>query len=156
MTDFDPARDLTISRLFKAPRSKVWQAWTTPASLEKWWIPAPALCQVAAMDLRPGGAFETLMSENGGPFAPHVSGCYLAVEPEERLVFSTALTSGWRPAEQPFITAIITLADHADGTEYRAHVMHKNPGDRTMHENLGFADGWGTVADQLAKLVEGR
>jgi hypothetical protein len=34
--------------------------------------------------------------------------------------------------------------------------MHKNNADRTMHETMGFFDGWGTVAEQLANLVEQR
>ena len=54
------------------------------------------------------------------------------------------------------MTAIITLQDHPQGTEYVAHVMHKNEADRTMHEKMGFADGWGTVTEQLAKLAEQR
>ena len=52
------------------------------------------------------------------------------------------------------MTALITLWDHPDGTEYVAHVMHKSNADRTRHEELGFFDGWGTVADQLATLSE--
>ena len=34
--------------------------------------------------------------------------------------------------------------------------MHKNEADRTMHEQMGFADGWGTVTEQLARLAEQR
>ena len=49
-------------------------------------------------------------------------------------------------AEHSFMTAIITLREHPQGTEYVAHVMHKSDADRTMHETMGFADGWGTVA----------
>ncbi len=64
-------------------------------------------------------------------------------------VFTRALVAGWRPAESPFITAIITLKDHPEGTEYAAHVMHKNGADRTMHDEAGFADGWGTAIGQL-------
>ncbi|QNA85158.1 SRPBCC family protein [Sphingomonas sp. So64.6b] len=150
----DPELDLTISRIIKAPRSAVWRAWAEPANFERWWIPAPARCQVVALDLTPGGALETRMSEDGGDFGPHLSGCFLAVDMGERIVFTNSLLAGWRPAEQPFMTAIITLADHPLGTEYSAHVMHKNGADRTMHQNLGFADGWGTVAAQLAALVE--
>jgi peptide-methionine (S)-S-oxide reductase len=48
------------------------------------------------------------------------------------------LTGGWRPAEQPFCTAVITLADHPKGTEYKAYVMHKDRADRDKHEKLGF------------------
>ncbi|MGY4397288.1 uncharacterized protein YndB with AHSA1/START domain [Sphingomonas sp. UYAg733] len=150
----DPELDLTISRIIKAPRGAVWRAWAEPANFERWWIPAPARCQVVAMDLRPGGALETRMSENGGDFGPHLSACFLAVDAAERIVFTSALVAGWRPAEHPFMTAIITMADHPDGTDYTAYAMHKNGADRAMHQNLGFADGWGTVIAQLAALVE--
>jgi uncharacterized protein YndB with AHSA1/START domain len=150
----NPELDLAIERVIRAPRSLVWRAWTDPASFERWWIPAPARCRVVEMDLRPGGGLVTEMSEDGGEFGPHLSACYLAVDPQERIVFTNALVGGWRPAAQPFMTAVITLRDHPDGTEYRALAMHKDPATRNRHEELGFHDGWGTVADQLAALVE--
>jgi uncharacterized protein YndB with AHSA1/START domain len=150
----NPDLDLTISRVIKAPRSSIWRAWTDPASFEQWWIPEPAKCKVVEMDLRPGGGFVTKISEDGGEFAPHISGCFLAIEDMKQIVFTNSLVGGWRPAEQPFMTAIITLQDHPTGTDYVAHVMHKNSADRTMHDEMGFRDGWGTVIGQLAKLVE--
>ncbi len=150
----NPDLDLTLSRVIKAPRAAVWSAWTTPASFEQWWIPAPARCKVLDMDLSPGGSFVTQISENGGDFVPHLAGCFLAVDALERIVFTNALLGGWRPAEHPFMTAIITLRDHPAGTDYVAHVMHKNGADRNMHQDMGFYDGWGTVVEQLAKLVE--
>ncbi|NVD37324.1 SRPBCC family protein [Ensifer sp. HO-A22] len=152
----DPDLDLTIARLIKAPRSMIWNAWTDPARFEQWWVPAPARCRVVDMDLRPGGAFVTRISEGGGAFAPHLDACFLAVDDHERIVFTNSLVVGWRPAENPFMTAIITLKDHADGTDYAAHVMHRSNADRTMHEEMGFYDGWGTVIGQLAGLVEGK
>jgi uncharacterized protein YndB with AHSA1/START domain len=152
----NPDLDLTLTRVIKAPRPVVWNAWTDRASFEQWWVPEPAKCKVTAMELRPGGAFETLISEDGGEHVPHLSACFLDVVDGERIVFTNALLGGWRPAEHPFMTAIITLRDHPQGTEYHAHVMHKNNADRSMHETMGFFDGWGTVADQLANLVEQR
>ena len=52
------------------------------------------------------------------------------------------------------MTAIISLADHAEGTHYVAHVMHKSEADRSAHAEMGFYDGWGTVIGQLAAFVE--
>lgn len=150
----DPERDLEITRIIKAPRQAVWDAWTNPQQFARWWIPAPALCRVIEMDVRPGGAMVTEMNEDGTGFTPHMNACYLAVEPGRQIVFTNALTGGFRPAEQPFITAVITLDDHDLGTAYRAVCMHKSPGDRGMHVEAGFYDGWGTVAAQLATLVE--
>jgi uncharacterized protein YndB with AHSA1/START domain len=142
----NPDLDLTISRVIKAPRPVVWRAWTDRASFEQWWVPAR----------RPGGSFVTQISENGGDFMPHLSACFLAIDNLQRIVFTNALVGGWRPAEQPFMTAIIGLQDHPMGTDYVAHVMHKNNADRNMHEEMGFYDGWGTVVEQLAELVERR
>jgi uncharacterized protein YndB with AHSA1/START domain len=146
--------DLVMSRVIRAPRQAIWNAWTDPASFEQWWVPRPAKCRVVEMDLRPGGAFVTRISENGGEFAPHLNACFLEVADRERIVFTNALTGGWRPAAEAFMTAIITLRDHPEGTEYVAHVLHKSKADRDMHEELGFHDGWGTVVEQLAALVE--
>lgn len=153
-TAVNPELDLTLTRIIKAPRRVVWKAWTDRASFEQWWIPAPAKCRVIAMDLRPGGQLTTHISDDGKDFVPHLEGCFLAVDAEERIIFTNALTGNWRPAEQPFMTAIIRFADHPEGTEYSAHVLHKSRTDRDQHEELGFYDGWGAVTQQLADLVE--
>ena len=150
----NPELDLTISRVIRAPRALVWNAWSNPSSFEKWWIPEPARCKVVDMDMRPGGALVTWMSEDGSDFVPHLDACFLDVAEGERIVFTNALQGGWRPAENAFMTAIITLRDHPDGTDYAAHVMHKSPTDRNMHAEMGFYDGWGTVIEQLARMLE--
>jgi len=152
----NPDLDLTMSRVIKAPRPIIWSAWTDRTSFEQWWVPAPARCRVLDMDLRPGGSFVTQIAEGGGDFTPHLSACFLAVDHLERIVFTNALVGGWRPAQQPFMTATITLRDHPRGTVYAAHVMHKSNADRNLHEEMGFDDGWGTVAEQLARIVETR
>jgi uncharacterized protein YndB with AHSA1/START domain len=150
----NPDLDLSVSRIIKAPRQAVWRAWTTPERFEQWWIPKPTKCKVVEMDLKPGGSFITQMSDDGGAFQPHVTGCFLAVDEMERIVFTDTLLGGWRPAEQSFLTAVITFKDHADGTDYSAYAMHKSQADRKNHEEMGFHDGWGTVTRQLAELVE--
>lgn len=156
MTALDPERDLEISRIIKAPRQTVWDAWTQPKRFAQWWVPAPTLCRVVAMEVRPGGALTTEMSDDGQPFGPHLDACYLDVEAGRRLVFTNTLLGGWRPADDPFVamTAVVTLDDHDLGTLYRAVVKHKSPEARDKHAELGFHDGWGTVARQLAELVE--
>jgi uncharacterized protein YndB with AHSA1/START domain len=155
MTDSPhPELDLTVSRIIRAPRSAVWNAWTNPASFEQWWVPAPEVCRVRDMELRPGGSFRTEISQDGVEFGPHITGSFLAVDELERIIFTDALVAGWRPSETPFVTAIIAMKDHPDGTEYTATAVHRNRADRDQHEQLGFHDGWGTVIRQLAELVE--
>ncbi|MET4159742.1 SRPBCC family protein [Agromyces sp. PvR057] len=157
MTDTThPELDLTVSRIIRAPRRAVWNAWTDPRAFEQWWVPAPEVCRVLEMDLRPGGAFRTEFSQDGAEFGPHISACFLAVDDLERIVWTDALVAGWRPAEASFVTAVIRMRDHPDGTEYTATAMHGTAADRDRHDQLGFHDGWGTVTRQLAELVEQR
>ncbi|MDA3648634.1 SRPBCC family protein [Saccharopolyspora indica] len=152
----NPDLDLGLERIIRAPRSTVWNAWTDPARLAQWWIPAPMRCRVDQLEVRPGGAFVTRMSEDGEQFVPHLDACFLVVDELERIVFTTAVDSSWRPASSAPITmtATITFAEHPDGTDYRIVVRHGDPQARARHEELGFAEGWGTVAAQLAALAE--
>ena len=148
--------ELTITRHIAASPAAVWNAWSVPANLEKWWIPAPIICQVVTLDVRPGGGFVTRMREEGAnDFQPHVDGCFLEVVPERRLVFTTVLTEGWQPAE-PWLalTAILTFDAEDGGTRYAARVLHKTPEDSAKHDAMGFQEGWGTAIGQLAGLVE--
>ena len=150
----DEQSELTITRFIQAPPALVWEAWSTPEHLAKWWIPAPMECEVVKLDLRPGGGFETRMREGSGEFQPHVEGCFLEIVPQARLVFTTVLTEGWRPSE-PWLalTAIITFEAEGNGTRYAARVLHKNAADSRRHEEMGFHAGWGTTIDQLAAFV---
>jgi len=154
MSGLDPKLDLTVERFMRATPERVWTAWTTPRLLEQWWVPHPGTCRVLDLDVRAGGAFRTEYAEAGGSYGPHLDACFLAVEPQQRLLFSDALTAGFRPALRPFMTAEITFEAVEGGTIYRAVAMHKDQSDRERHAELGFYDGWSTVTAQLATLVE--
>jgi uncharacterized protein YndB with AHSA1/START domain len=148
--------DLSLNRVIRAPRTAVWDAWTDPARLAAWWLPVPMTCRVERLDVTPGGAFVTSMSEDGIDFMPHLDACFLFVDAAKRLVFTNAVDSHWRPAapDPVSMTAEITLLDHPEGTDYRVIVRHADPEARARHEDLGFFDGWGAVTRQLAELVE--
>lgn len=154
----NPDLDLTLQRVIRAPRAAVWRAWTDPARFAKWWVPAPSVCLVDRLEARPGGALVTRLSDDGVTFAPHLDATFLVADELERIVFTNAIDSTWRPATpQPVLmTAEIVLGEHPDGTDYRVVVRHADPDARALHEKLGFADGWGTVTEQLAAATEGR
>ncbi len=96
------------------------------------------------------------MSEDGASFTPHMDAAFLVVDDAERLVFTNAVHSTLRPAvPMPVaVTGEVTLADHPDGTLYRIVARHGDPQSRTRHGELGLAEGWGSVAGQLAELAE--
>jgi uncharacterized protein YndB with AHSA1/START domain len=90
----NPELDLALQRVIAAPRAVVWRAWTDPSRLERWWLPAPAVARVERLEVRPGGAFVTSMSEDGTTFAPHVDAAFLVVDEPERLVFTRSAPAG--------------------------------------------------------------
>ena len=152
----NPDLDLGLQRVIRAPRALVWRAWTDPAQLAKWWVPAPTVARVDKLDVHPGGGFVTMMSDDGVEFVPHTDQVFLVVEPEQRLVFTNAIDSTWRPATPAPVplTADITFNDHPDGTDYRVVVRHGDPAAKAYHEELGFFEGWGSVTEALAALAE--
>lgn len=141
--------DLEISRRIDVAPRYVWAAWTQPEHLKHWFVPKPWKIAECSIDLRPGGAFNTTMESPDGERMPNL-GCVLEVVPERRLVITDTLTAGWRPAPEPFFTAIVTLEPVNGGTLYRARALHGNEEAHRKHVEMGFTEGWGTVAGQLA------
>jgi uncharacterized protein YndB with AHSA1/START domain len=156
--EFDPELDLVLERTVDVAPELVWAAWTTPAHLVKWFAPAPWSTIDCKIDLRPGGTFSTTMRSPEGEEFPN-EGCYLAVEPGTRLVWTSALIAGYRPApsvSQPGLhfTAEVRIEPSAGGgTKYTALAMHPDPASKKQHEEMGFAEGWSTVFDQLVAMV---
>ena len=148
----NPELDLVLERYVDVPSRLVWRAWTEPEHLKRWFAPKPWTTPEAEIDLRPGGAFRTVMrspegQEGGG------TGCILEVVEGRKLVWTGALRPGYRPAnagpDDLVFTAVVTMDARGDGTDYRALVMHQDAAGREKHEAMGFLDGWGAALDQL-------
>jgi uncharacterized protein YndB with AHSA1/START domain len=149
----DPALDLTLERDIDAAPDKLFACWTQPALMEQWFCPVPWKMTDIDLDLRPGGHFRGVIRGPNGEAMPN-AGCYLDIVPNRRLVWTDALTGGYRPAAQTFMTGIITFDPlPSGGTRYRALVLHATAETREKHEAMGFKEGWGTATDQLAALA---
>lgn len=152
--DLDPDTDLSFTRTLAAPRHLIWECWTRPEHIPHFFIPAPHKVTAVEIDLRVGGRFNTRFEVEGNVMDNH--GVYLEVVPQEKLVFTDTYTEGWKPAAEPFMTAILLLADAPEGgTTYTAIARHRTPEIRKAHEDMGFFDGWGTVATQLEAYARG-
>ncbi len=145
-------RELVLTRLIDAPREKLFRAWTEPELLKQWFAPLPYTTPVAELDVRPGGANLIVMRSPEGQDLPN-RGVYLDIVENERIVFTDAFVKAWEPSEKPFMTAILTFEDEGGKTRYTARVLHWTAADREEHEKMGFHEGWGQCADQLAALV---
>ena len=153
--------DLVLERTLDAPLDLVWEAYTNPEHLKRWFAPRPYEISECELELKPGGIFRIRMVGPDGFDTGHGNaGCVLEVVEREKLAWTSALGPGYRPAEmgegcESFpMTAVITFADAGNGrTAYKAVALHKDMADRDMHEKMGFQDGWGTTASQLEELA---
>jgi uncharacterized protein YndB with AHSA1/START domain len=151
----DPALDLVLERDVDVPPELVWKAWTTPELLKQWFTPRPYETPECEIDLRPGGAFRTVMRSPEGEEFDNV-GCYLEIVPDQKLSWTSALAPGYRPGgddELP-MTAIIELQPNGSGgTRYRAIAIHRDEDGRKRHEDMGYEEGWGAALEQLVEVV---
>lgn len=158
MTPFsiNPELDLELVRDLPVSPEAVFAAWTDPQSLMQWSCPRPYSVPLCEIDLRPGGGFRTVMNSPDGEQIMDSTGCYLAIVPSELLVWTSVLTTGYRPQESdlPF-TAILELIPHGTGgCNYRAIASHGDREVAARHAEMGFQEGWGTVVDQLVEHIQ--
>lgn len=146
-----PLHELSINRFIAASPETVWRAWTE--RLEEWWAPKPWTTKIVEQDLRAGGRTCTEMAgPDGVPMRNE--GVVLEVVPNRKIVFTDAFAAGWIP-QSPFMVAIFTFEPEGTGTRYTASARHWNEETLKQHEAMGFIQGWGMVAGQLAEIAEG-
>lgn len=142
--------ELNIERLIDAPPQLVWRVWTERT--EEWFCPKPWRVEIHEQDLRPGGRSAMTMHGPDGE-ASFMEGVFLEVVPNRRIVSTDAFKAGWEP-QGPFMTAITEFIEEEGKTRYRATARHWTAEAKAQHEGMGFQEGWGTVAEQLAELAE--
>lgn len=156
LSEVDADTDLVLDRVVDADVAAVWMAWTTPELLMRWFAPAPTEMVACDVDLRPGGAFRAVMRTASGAVVETL-GSYLHVDAPNRLIWTTALLPGFRPAPDPAgaFTAVVTLTPATGRTRYRAHLVHADGASAREHAANGFHGGWSTALEQLVALVGG-
>jgi uncharacterized protein YndB with AHSA1/START domain len=146
------AQEITITRVFDAPRELVWKAWTEPEQLAHWWGPRGTILASVTMDVRPGGTFRvTSVSEEGGPGeegGPEmtVAGVYLEVVEPERLVFEEPAEDAWHEGA----VSVLTLTDLGDGrTEMVVHTTIQTTDELRGAAQAGMASSFDRLAEHL-------
>lgn len=150
----DRANELVLDLTLDAPREKLFRCWTDPALLKQWFVPRPWTIAKIEQDLRPGGVSLVVMKDPDGNEYPN-AGVFLEIEPNRKIVFTDAFTSGWMPAGKPFMVAEVTFEDAGAGrTRYRAVARHWTEEATQEHVKMGFHEGWKATALQLEELAK--
>lgn len=140
--------ELIIKRVFDAPRSLVFQAWTEREHLKRWeGAPVGYTVTTDESDIRPGGKFRVCMRSPEG--VDHwLQGVYTEIVPPERLAFThTWLRRDGTPGVETLVT--ITFADLGTKTELTLH----QTGFDTVASRDSHNGGWNSTFDRLAEYL---
>ena len=132
---------LEVRRTIRAPRQRVYDAWTKAEELKTWHAPGPLTVSLAEMDVRPGGKYRIHMLAPDGK-EHRVSGVYREVDPPKKIVYSW----GWdgdHPVKDSTVT--IEFLDRGDATE----VVLTHSGISHDGERKGHTEGWTSILDKL-------
>ena len=139
--------ELTYRRVHRARRELVFECMTTPEHLAEFWGPAGTTTPLdgITVDLRPGGAFETVMVNDADGAQYTMRAVYEEVTPPERLV--------WRDEASEMVTTI-TFNDLGDGTtEVVTHQVKVPAHYRTAEAQAGFATSLDRFDAYIAALT---
>ena len=135
---------LTLKRRLNAAPARVYQAWTDPQKMMRWYAPAGAQTLAAETDARVGGRFRVLMRTADGQ-DHDVSGVYREVVRDEKLVFT------WQWRSKPEWESLVTITLKADGDGAILTLTHEQLPDDA--ERDGHRNGWSGALDKLAEVV---
>jgi uncharacterized protein YndB with AHSA1/START domain len=152
-TDHD---NLTITLIadFEAPIEQVWELWSDPRKLERWWGPPTYPATVEKHDLTPGGEVTYFMT---GPEGDTPRGMWrvTAVDPPTSLEFTDAFadTDGTPNADMPISTVRVWLTERDGGTRMELRSTFESREDMDKLVSMGVVEGLQQAVGQMDALL---
>jgi len=137
---------LDLARHYPVPPQKLWQAWTEPQAVRKWWGPgAEDRVSLAQLDVRVGGRFRIVF---GGPDGTdhECAGVYREVVPNRKLVF----TWSW-PRTTPERESLVTIVFRPAGSGTELDFHHERFFDEKVRD--GHREGWSSSLEKLERYL---
>ena len=135
---------LTVRRLIRAPAQRLFEAWTEPAQLMRWWGPQGVICDVAEVDLRIGGRYR-IANRFADGHVLWIAGIFEAIEPPNRLVYSWFVDAQQGEGER----VTVRFEPRDGGTE--VIVQHERIADEATRRTHEF--GWLGCLDGLERYL---
>ncbi len=137
-----------ITRRFNAPARLVWEAWTKPEYMRRWYGNSCCTLELCEMDVRPGGAWRrVLRMPDGAALGFH--GAYREVEFPTRMVF----TEIFEPVPDHPSVVTVTLSERDGKTFARVEQRHDSVESRDAHLASGMEAGMRETLDRLDAFV---
>jgi uncharacterized protein YndB with AHSA1/START domain len=139
---------IAMTRVFDAPRERVWREWTEPERFADWFggPESEVPLETVAMDVRPGGAWRLTMFAQPGRREIRWKGEYREVDAPERLVFTVSDQPGDAPGE----VVTVVLVDLGDG---RTEMRFEQRGSLPPEVYEAAKRGWGGFFDRIAERL---
>ena len=155
-TTINPLLDLELIEDVALTPEQLFDGWTNPEILKKWFCPRPWKVTECSIDLRPGGLFLNVMQSPEGELMPENKGCYLLIEKPTRLIWTGILGENFRPNQIPqlgfgFVCDLRFISLEQGGTRFHAIVMNSDEEGKIKHEKMGFEQGWRMALSQLVE-----
>jgi len=144
-------REITITRVFNAPRALVFKAWTDASELAQWWGPKGFTNPVCELDVRVGGAIRIHMRSPDGSVYP-MKGEFCEIVPPERLVFTNIAVDA---ADKPIIEGLttVTFIERGGKTTMTLQTRGRAVVDYAVGYLQGMEMGWSGSIDKLEILL---
>ena len=140
---------LKLTRVIKAPRERIYQAFLDPDALAKWIPPHGFTGKVHKMEAKVGGAYRMSFSTINRSWTQFFGGTYLELKPFERIVHTDKFETD-DPSQQSEMKVTITLKEVKGGTEVNIFQEGIPKGPAAD----GAPIGWGQSLDNLQRLCE--
>lgn len=149
MTTKNNSNQIRLTRVYDAPARAVWDAWTIPEQVEKWWGPRGFTLTTHSKDLRAGGSWRYTMHGPDGVDYPNVAK-YHVVEPYEKLVYDHGATDD-RPA---LFHVTVTFTEAKGRTTMELVFTLASPEAAVQTAKFIKAAGGNATWDRLAEHLE--
>ncbi len=143
-------QEIVLTRVFNAPRSLVFEAWTNPEHVKQWYGCSIMTLSICEIDLRVGGAYRYVMRAPDG--AHHtMQGVYREMTPPVRLAYTERYVTEAFTSNDALVTVL--FAEHDGMTTLTSTSLYPSKTDRDGHLATGMEGGAAETLDRLAALL---
>ena len=143
-------REIVMTRVFDAPRRLLFEAWTQPEHVVRWWGCDGSSLTVCEIDLRPGGAWRFVLRGPDGKDYPF-KGVYREIAPPARLVYSECFDEP--EVGRPEWLTTVAFEECGGTTSLTMTCLHKSMEARDGHLRAGMEQGAAQTFDRLAEYA---
>jgi uncharacterized protein YndB with AHSA1/START domain len=149
---------IQLTREFKAPVQKVWDAWTNPDMIAQWWGPEGFSTRVEHIDFKPQGQWRYIMTDDQTGDEYPAEGVFVEIVERQKIVTTDNFDDAAVAANSKLprgMVLTVAFEPTTDGTRLTIVITHQTAEDKATHEAMGVVSGWESSFDSLDAFLAG-